>query len=246
MLRILAAILGAFLIASCQTTISPQKQLSIRSVAIVSGLADRVQVNFNPLGWSGAAEVQWLSVDWGLDQLATDLVAERLKGKYEIRAVSYRPENLFLAPNGVGITNYGRIGQEAAGLIVSDAERIKRNIPPGIADAIVYIGQDKKQMGFDSPLYVHGLGYTRLDRLGGAINLAHAGYRIVVLDGQTFQIIGEATVDGPRDFYARSVGFYLRSSTPRNQEPALMAELRNHIISMLRNSMATTLAQVGF
>ncbi len=243
---ILASLVVAFLalaLAGCVQTVQPQQLAQIRTIAIVTGFGERIEMSFVGLTVFTNRRDD-AAVDWNIDGHFKQRAAAELGSRYRIQEVAYEPRNLRQPRQEV-------FGADPAIALVQSV------VPSGGVDALLYFGpaEFEDTLGRSSQ-YVGGLGlYGRSSfGFGQRQNVVFAAYRAVLLDGKTLQPIAQANALLPTSFNLLS-GFGSRiPNTPTSIEvpdryESLTAEqkaiLRRHMFDLVNRTMPELLGDIG-
>ncbi len=165
----------ALILSACASPVPSEKLTDIKSVAIISAIGDTV--TFQDIGttvFENKNEPASIA-SWGIDDLVTETAAARLKGRYDVRSLNY-DRSAFLNVDGSAL---GDIVRSAGGEEPIDAYIVVEKLRT--ADVI---GQTNQPL--------EGLGLYRRNFLGLNTVAVYAAYRVVVVDGHSFGIIGSA------------------------------------------------------
>lgn len=176
-----------------------------------------------------------------MDDHVRDLVTAKLQGRYQIVPVGYSPADV------VADTSF----EEAAfGSTSAIAGRVRKVIPAGQVDAVVFIAPQIIQPAPGTIEKLEGIGlYNRATNYRGAA--VYAAYRIVVLDGNTFEPLASAqgTVP-PTGFYRTTIPFarmpWRWTGAPwADLTAAQRDDMRRALLDLLDRSMNRALADVS-
>lgn len=174
-------VLATVLFAGCAQQMTQQQAGQIKSLAIVTGFGEQIELNF--VGFTMFTNrSDTATVDWQIDRHFKQRAAAELQGRYELREISYEPEKLHSSRSSL-------FGPDPAIALIQSV------VKPGMADAILYFGPT----GYEDTLghsnqHVSGLGIYGRSRMGfGQIHsYVFAAYKAMLFDGKTLQPIGQA------------------------------------------------------
>jgi hypothetical protein len=188
MQRINAAVFALLLVAGCAEHMAPQQPVQARSLAIVTGFGEQIELNF--VGFTAFTNgKRSAKVDWQIDRHFKQRAATELGGRYDIRQVSYDPAILRQETGSI-------FGPDPAIALVRSV------VTPGTADIIVYFGPTTMEDTLGrSNQYVGGLGlYSRsVFGFGSRDSAAYAAWRGMLFDGKTLQPLGQTMALLPFD-----------------------------------------------
>lgn len=127
----IAVLIALCLTSACNTPrpLEPQKRADIRSVAVISALGDQFDLEY--LGFViFLNKSEQVTIDWKIDDHVRDLVTAKLKDRYQVVPVPYSPADL-VAESSFEERMFGT----TSGII----ERLRKTVPPGQVDAVVFV-----------------------------------------------------------------------------------------------------------
>ena len=161
----------------------PMSAERIKSVVILTSFGDTLHLKFLPVFSFTVFETtkdEFAKANWGIDNHVRTQLAARLAGKCEVKAVNYNPADLARTEKF-----------EPMSRII---ERLKKVVPAGLADAIIFIDgagvpfdklnrEEKKRALIGTGIIA---GYNPMGKEG---IIAHAFARsfMVILDGRSFE-----------------------------------------------------------
>jgi hypothetical protein len=242
-MRLRLLLLAVVLVLSGCTTATPVSK-TVGSVSLVSAMGDRLRLVQQSLPFNG--ETTDAVVDWKIDERIRRILADNLRRRYTINELNYPlPYIVDVAWNKTLDGQAKRIGD-----IVSAA--LKTIVPPGTADAIVYIAPATTRLknytgrAALTATRLQGLGLsTRTSILGSMFEgppEVFTSYRIMVFDGRTFDLLGQATGAEPHTRYLTwkwRGGIY--DDIPQDHR----REMETVLFEMLAESIPATLAALG-
>ncbi len=211
MRRILAIALTMLVLGGCVQTITPQQTSQIKSLAIITGFGEQIELNF--VGFTVFTNrANKANVDWQIDRHFKQRTQAELGSRFQFREIAYNPATIRQEPMSI-------FGADPAIALVRSVAR------PGVADAILYYGPAR----FDDTLggsnqSVEGLGlYARSAfGFGTRTTVAFTAWRAVLFDGSTLQPIGEARALFPTQMSFPMMTF--RSRIPHVDSPIPVRE----------------------
>jgi len=179
--RVIVAIFVVALLASCAPQMTPQQTAQIKSLTVVTGFGEQIELNF--VGFTVFTNKREnVSVDWNIDGHFKQRTLAELGSRYSFLDANYDAAKLLQPRQDL----FG--GDPAIALVQSVTK-------PGASDAVLYFGPT----GYEDTLghsnqYVSGLGlYARsVFGLGQQRNVVFAAYRAILFDGKTLQPIAQA------------------------------------------------------
>jgi hypothetical protein len=174
-IRVLVLLIPAML-AACTTAIDPGRTQSIRRVAIISAIGDRFSVKKIGVTVFGNEQLDFPIDAWGVDEAVTGKLRGILSRRFEVRPATYQ-RSAFAAP----WSTPGDI-----------ADAVRAQMPVSEIDAFIVVNKGVSHYGGTNQ-NVEGIGIVE----GGPLLLrkfnVHALYRITVIDGRQFAVIGNAS-----------------------------------------------------
>ncbi len=175
MKNVIAMLLALFL-AACALPVPSEKLSGIKSVAVISAIGDTI--TFQDIGTT-VFENNNVAASigaWGIDDFVSETASARLQGRYDVRRLSY-DRSAFLTASRAAL---GDTVRSAGGTQQPvDAYVVVEKIRTGDV-----IGQTNQPL--------EGIGLYRRNFLGIKIVAVYAAYRVAVVDGHSFEVIGSA------------------------------------------------------
>ncbi|HKU93667.1 MAG TPA: hypothetical protein VJR58_00240 [Vineibacter sp.] len=178
--------------APARLELPPMSEERIKSVVILTSFGDTVHLKYSPMFWFTAVvsvDNQYAQADWGVDNHVRAQLVERLKDKCEIKTVNYNSADLAASRN------------ESPTAV---AERLRRIVPAGLADAIILVRTSARPQ-FDEldrdqqKIALIGIGLAAENNpLAGVRTVAFARSAVGIFDGRTFELIASRRGTGER------------------------------------------------
>jgi hypothetical protein len=235
-------LLALCLMSACNTPrpLEPQKRADIRSVAVISALGDQFDLEY--LGFVVFLnKSEQVTVDWKIDDHVRDMVTAKLKDRYQIVPVPYSPADV-VAESSFEERTFGT----TSGMV----ERLRKAVPPGQVDAVVFVAPYGIQTGYGVIEQLEGLGlYNRAVNYRGAA--VFAAYRVVVFDGRTFETLATARSTLPPAGFYRITSPLVRMPWRWAGEPwssltdAQRGDMRKTLLELIDRTMTRALSDVS-
>lgn len=231
--------LALLLLASCALpTVTPQQTAQFRSIAIVTGFGEQIELKFAGLTSLSTLD-KTAKVDWQIDAYFKQLAASLLNARYQVRPVAYDPASLLERTSTFGD---------------SVSETVKSVVQPGTFDAILYFGPWGVPNAADRN-FGGGLGFLGHSSLTSSDDFAFTAWRALLIDGKTMTVLGHAAAMLPLQIdylYLTPRARTIRVSTgfkipPRYEEfsPSQRQLGREMIFSLIEKHMPQVLAELN-
>jgi len=174
-------------LAGCATPVPPTSK--IESLIVVSAVGDRLRLVEQSIPY--VVDKEDVVVDWKIDDHIRKIVADSLRGRYTVHDVAYSQAYM----DDVAWKKTPA-GNPAKARVVLAA--LRTFVPAGTADAIVYVAVAStvsNNVGRGATR-VQGIGLSILGLFAKSL-FVFTAYEIMVFDGRTFEMIGEAAVARP-------------------------------------------------
>ncbi len=176
MRRILFAAATVLMLAGCVQTVTPQQTAQIKSLAIVTGFGEQIELNHGGLA-SFASRDTKATVDWQIDRHFRESATALLANRYQMREISYDPLKLVQGDD----------------FFTDPAIPLVRSVVgPGTVDAVLYFGPLPGVDRSDKSIPGNGLGLLSHRSLASRDDIAFTAWRAAIFDGRTLTILGQA------------------------------------------------------
>jgi hypothetical protein len=244
MIRRLLCLVLLLLLAGCVRAVPQTTLSSVRSIGVVSALPEEIVVKRVGLTVFGNAEATIPAPSWGINDYIEDRMIARLAPRHEAKRVAVRRENLTLDKVSYGAVSLG--GRRPF------EEVVRGEVGTTGLDAYLVVMPRTTGYGTTNQR-IAGLGIVS----GGGGLVARrqdifALYELIVIDGRTWSIVGQANAPRSGGMFEMIQGPFRgvdASFVPANAAAPTDAEtarLRRAITSLIDESLPSTLAAAGF
>jgi hypothetical protein len=242
MRKVIVVLLALCLTSACNMPrpLEPQKRADIRSIAVISAFGNRFDLHY--IGFVVFLNnVEQVAVDWQIDDHVRGLVTAKLQDRYQIVPVPHSPADVM-----AGSSFEERMFGATSGM----AERLRKVVPPGQVDAVVFVAPYGIQPGYGVVEQLEGMGlYNRAVNYRGAA--VYAAYRVAVFDGRTFETLASARSTVPPTGFYRIMSPFVRMPWRWAGEPwetlptAQRDDMRKALLDLLDRTLDRALADVS-